>query len=152
MQVFQRRIYLRFWPIVLALVWLFPGFSAEKASGAESQTVPPAHYFTATYFHGSVRCPTCHRIETLSHEAITNHFADELKTGALVWRAVNVDEPENRHFNTDYQLYTKSLIISEVRDGKEIRWKNLEKVWQFVRNEEEFDRYVSSEINAWMGP
>jgi hypothetical protein len=148
MQFIQKRSYFRIWPAVLILVFLFAVFPAEKASGVESQAAPPSHYFTATYFHGSVRCPTCHRIETLSHDAIINHFADELKTGTLVWRAVNVEEPENRHFNTDYQLYTKSLIISEIRDGKEIRWKNLEKVWQFVRNEEDFDRYISSEIKT----
>ncbi|MDX9786055.1 MAG: nitrophenyl compound nitroreductase subunit ArsF family protein [Desulfobacterales bacterium] len=137
--------------ILFMLIFVMPAFMAASAEGAETPSATPAHYYTATYFHGSFRCGTCQRIETLSEKAITNHFAQELKSGALVWRAVNVDEPENQHYVKDYSLFTKSLIISEVKDGKEIRWKNLEKVWNFVRNEDKFDEYVLSEVKAWMG-
>ena len=150
MQFIQKQTYLRIWPLLLMLVFVIPAFAAKTAQGSEAQASKPSHYFTATYFHGNFRCPTCHRIETLSEAAVASNFANELKSGELVWRAVNVDEPENRHYNTDYQLYTKSLIISEIKDGKEVRWKNLEKVWNFVRNEQQFDQYVSSEIKAWM--
>ncbi|MDO9264459.1 MAG: nitrophenyl compound nitroreductase subunit ArsF family protein, partial [Desulfosalsimonadaceae bacterium] len=78
------------------------------------------------------------------------HFENELKTGKLVFRVINVDESANEHYNTDYQLYTKSLIVSDVKDGKEVRWKNLEKIWEFVRDEEQFDKYVHAEIKDWL--
>jgi hypothetical protein len=151
MQFIQKRAYCHIWFLPLMLLFLFPGFSPRKADGSETRSATPSHYFTATYFHGSFRCATCQQIETLSAKAINNNFANELKTGSLVWGTVNVDEPDNRHFVKDYQLYTRSLIITEIRDEKEVRWKNLEKVWGLVRNEEEFNRYVSSEIRSWMG-
>lgn len=80
------------------------------------------------------------------------NFADEMRNGAIVWRVINVDEPENQHYNADYQLFTKALIVSEVKNGKELRWKNLQKVWHYVRDDEAFINYVTSEIKTWMAP
>ncbi len=87
---------------------------------------------------------------TLTEAAIKNTFAKELENGMLVWRAINVEEPENRHYNADYQLFTKSVVLSEEKGGKEIRWKNLEKIWVLVRDEDAFAQYVTSEVKAWM--
>ena len=104
----------------------------------------------AHYFHGTYRCPSCKTIEEWSHEAIKNSFQDELKNGELVWKALNIEEAQNRHFVKDYGLYTKSLIISEMNGEKEIRWKNLDKVWQLLRNQEKFFSYVEGEIRQYM--
>jgi hypothetical protein len=125
-------------------------YAAEKTEGAATDTPKPSHYLVATYFHNTMRCPTCHKIENYSAESIQNNFAEELKNGTLVWRVINVDEPENNHYAKDYNLFTKHLIISEVKDGKEARWKDLPEVWTYVRNEEKFEQYVVSEIKDWM--
>ena len=151
MQLFQKRIYLFIWLILFMLAFIIPSVSAaEKAEGAATEIQKPSHYLVATYFHNTFRCPTCKKIEAFSAEAINNNFENELKNGTLVWRVINVDEPENEHFTKDYQLYSKHLIISEMKDGKEVRWKDLEKVWTNVRNEEKFEQYVTSEIKDWM--
>ena len=152
MRFFQKQMYLRILTILFMFVFVVPAFAVESADGTGAQNTTNPHNFIATYFHTTLRCPTCHRIETLSAEAIKGTFANELKNGTLVWRTINVDESENRHYNTDYQLYTKSLIISEIKDGKEIRWKNLEKIWHFVRDEDAFRKYVTTEIKAWIAP
>lgn len=124
--------------------------SAGSAAVKPVENPKPARSIIVTYFHTTMRCPTCHKIEELSTLAVKSHFEKELSTGEVVWRVINVDEPENAHYNKDYQLYTKSLIVSEVKDGKEVRWKNLEKIWEFVRDEEEFDTYVHTEIKDWL--
>jgi hypothetical protein len=123
---------------------------SPKTTAATPDVQKPARSIVVTYFHTTMRCPTCHKIEEYSTNAVKSHFENELKTGTVVWRVINVDEPENAHYNTDYQLYTKSLIVSEVKDGKEVRWKNLEKIWEFVRDEEQFDKYVYTEIKDWL--
>jgi hypothetical protein len=127
-----------------------PALAAEDTQDSKTETQKPSHYLVATYFHNTFRCPTCKHIEEYSARAIENNFPEEMKNGRLVWRVINVDEPENQHYNKDYQLFTKSLIISEIKDGKETRWKNLEKVWTYVRDEEKFEQYITSEINAWL--
>jgi hypothetical protein len=151
MLFYQKKSYLFLCLFLSMLAFIVPNVSAaEKAEGAVTESSKPSHYLVATYFHTTFRCPTCHKIENYSAEAIQNNFAEELKNGALVWRVINVDEPENKHYTKDYNLYSKHLIISEVKDGKEIRWKDLEEVWTHVRSEEKFEQYVVTEIKDWM--
>jgi len=37
-----------------------------------------------------------------------------------------------------------------VKDGKEIRSKNLDKIWQLVRNREQYENYVRDEVSAFL--
>ena len=110
-----------------------------------------AHKIVAYYFHGNVRCVSCKKIEAYTDEAIHNGFAGQLDGGQLEWRVVNIDEPENKHFIEDYQLYTKSVILSDMVDGKEARWKNLDKVWKLLGDKDAFMAYINEEVGAYLG-
>ena len=104
----------------------------------------------AYYFHGNFRCYTCHMMEQYSKEAIQTNFKDALSSGELEFKAANVEERGNEHYVNDYQLYTKSLILSLIKDGKEIKSKNLTKIWDYVRNKQEFFDYVNEEVNNFL--
>jgi len=73
-----------------------------------------------------------------------------VKEGKVVWRLVNLDEPANQHYIEDYQLYSKSVIVSDVRDGEEVRWKNLVKVWQLTNDKAAFISYVQEEVRDYL--
>lgn len=126
-----------------------PGVLADD-SAAEALE-PGGKRYTAYYFHNDYRCKYCLRIEKWSGEIIRQAFAQELESGKITWKLINTDLPENRHYEKDYRLYTKSLIISEITDGKETRWENLAKVWHYLNNEKKFKNYVQTELNAFMG-
>ena len=66
-------------------------------------------------------------IEQYSKEAIEKYFPEQLKNGKLAFTVINIDEPENEHFIKDYQLYTRSLVVAEFKNGKQVRWTNLAK-------------------------
>ena len=102
------------------------------------------------YFHGDMRCPTCHKLETYAKEALDTHFADKLASKDIVWKVVNVNKPENRHFIQDYRLVTRSVVISETVNGREIKWKNLERIWQLVRNRESYLNYIRDNILTFL--
>jgi hypothetical protein len=147
------------WLMVFGFVFFLPGaFAQEPAENAEERAAevaateirPQPRHLVVTYFHTTFRCPTCHKIETYSNDAVHFNFEDELKSGKLVWRVINVEEPEHKHFVKDYQLYSKHLIVSEMKDGKEVRWKDLTKVWTCVRDEAVFNDYVKTEISDWL--
>lgn len=104
----------------------------------------------AYYLHGSFRCSTCTSMEKYSREAIETNFKDILASGKLEFKVVNVEERGNEHFVKDYELYTKSLILSFVKDGKEIKSKNLDKIWKYAGNKRKFTDYVTGEINGFM--
>ena len=106
----------------------------------------PSTKVIAYYFHGTFRCPTCHKLELYSKEAIETNFKDALASGKLEFRVVNVEDKGNEHYVKDYQLYTKSLILSLVKDGKQIKWKNLDKIWEYVGNKQRFIDYVKSGV------
>ncbi len=105
----------------------------------------------AYYFHVTARCVTCRSIESYSREAIEQGFAKDLKEGRLEWRPVNIQLPENRHFVRDYQLYTRSLVLVKIRGGKQVEYRNLEKVWDLVSNKAEFLKYVRTNVKAYLG-
>jgi len=114
-----------------------PALAAEDAKGA---------HVVAYYFHGTFRCPTCHKLEQYSKEAIETNFKDTLTSGKLEFKVINVEDKGNEHYASDYRLYTKSLILSLVKDGKEIKWKNLDKIWEYVSNKQRFIDYVKSGV------
>ena len=111
---------------------------------------PVSSKVTAYYFHGNLRCSTCHKLEQYSKEAIEANLKDTLSSGKLEFKAVNVEERGNEHFAQDYQLYTKSLVISLVKDGKEVKSKNLTKIWDYVGNKQKFYDYVTEEIKNFL--
>jgi len=89
-------------------------------------------------------------MEQYAKQAIEENFKDELADGVLVVKTVNVEKKENEHFVNDYQLYTKSLIISRVENGKEIQHKNLTKIWEYVSDKKKFFNYVTAEVGDYL--
>ena len=102
------------------------------------------------YFHGNVRCHNCIMIENLTRQAVNTGFADQLKSGRVELKVVNIEEPGNGHFAEDYKLYTKSVILSDIKDGKEANWKNLDQVWTRLYDENKFIDYIQSEVQAFL--
>lgn len=135
--------------ILLAAVALASSlfFGTTPVIAAEA---PAAGTVTAYYFHGTFRCPTCHKLEEYAKEAIENNFKNDLASGKLSFKIVNVENKGNEHFAKDYQLYTKSVVLSLTRDGKEIRYKNLDKVWEYVRSKNRYENYVRDEVTAFL--
>ena len=123
-----------------------PRLSAEDATAAAT-----SDGVVAFYFHGNTRCATCRKIEAYADDAIHQGFAEALDSSALRWRVVNVDQPDNRHFVEDFQLVTRSVVLAEYRDDKVVRWKNLDKVWQLVRDKDGFTSYVQGETREFLG-
>jgi len=120
----------------------------QQEAGGEAFGPDAETSVRVTYFHTNYRCPTCRRLEEYSRETVARGFEEQISDGKVLYRVINVDDPENQHFVKDYNLYTKSLIVSQVKNGKEVRWKNLPDIWKHVGNRERFEQYVRGEIEA----
>ena len=132
-----------------------PDSAKTPVAQAPAQAVKPdsgvtADVIVATYFHGDVRCPTCIKLESYSGEALKTGFEKELKDSSLVWRTVNWDRDENKHYVDDYQLYTKALILSRMRDGKEVAFTNLDSIWTLVGDKDQFIKYVQNHTRSFI--
>ncbi|MCK4720538.1 hypothetical protein KAU08_07755 [bacterium] len=126
-----------------------PTMTEPENGTAETQALLPDR-LTVYYFHGRSRCGPCTTLERYAREAVANNFADSVENGTIEWRVVNIDQPGNVEFVEKYLLYTQSVIVSEIRDGTEVRWKNLDKIWALVNTESEYKTYIHDEVSAWM--
>jgi len=134
--------------VIFAILIFLTGATgaAEKKAEIPSEREKVIVY----YFHGTYRCPSCTKIEKWSYEAIKDFFPKELKEDRLLWKPVNVEKPENRHFIKEYSLFTKSLIITRVKGEKQTKWENLDKVWRFLGDQEKFFVYVTQKVRNYM--
>lgn len=71
------------------------------------------------YFHGKQRCATCNAIEQRTRETLEGQFADELKNGTLVFRIIDISQPENEALADKYEVTWSSLFVCRWKGGKE---------------------------------
>ena len=126
-----------------------------EATALEKQDVSPHEVagdrsVVVYYFHTTNRCYSCTQLEKMTYLAIVEGFEQELADGRVKFAAINVEQDENKHFVKDYKLYTKSVIVSAEAHGNEKRWKNLQKVWELLRDDQAFTDYVQEEVRQYL--
>lgn len=135
---------------VIAGALLFISSFNITAIFAEDIKTAPVNHIMVYYFHGNFRCTNCYHIEQYTKEAIEKYFQKELNAGTVVFKTINVEIKGNEHFTNDYQLYTKSVILSLVKNEREIKFDNLTKVWEYLRNKDAFHQYIKSEVEKYL--
>ena len=83
-------------------------------------------------------------------EKYTQGAVVSINDKSIIYKSIDMENPENAPSVKKYNLFTKSVIISKTNNGKE-KWKNLDKIWLKVGNEQEFKKYVTSEIKNFKG-
>lgn len=152
--------------IIAVLVFLVgAGFASTLLMKSGAATMPPISSGNSVstpdikmdsgvvvyYFHGSRRCKTCRAIEAYTSEALQSGFTDAMKNGRLVWRVINVDEPNNEHFIQDFQLSSSGVVLVRFENGKSKEWKNLNRVWQIIHGDKNvFFDYIQTETRAYL--
>lgn len=102
------------------------------------------------YFMTTQRCTNCYKIEIYTKETVERDFADKLADKTLLWQVINLEERQNRHFVKDYGLFTKSVVLVKIRGGKQVAWKNLDRVWSLLDDEDTFRKYIAAELGAFL--
>lgn len=146
----QRVLFLVACVSIATIIWAAAPETSVKSDSAVASDSLLSERLVITYFHGNARCVTCRKLEAYAKEAVDSGFAPSLENGSIEWRLVNFDEDNNDHFLKEYQLFGQALILSYVKDGKEQAWKNLDKIWQLVKDESKYQEYVQQEITAFL--
>lgn len=102
------------------------------------------------YFHATVRCQSCLTIEEFTRNSVNSSFEKELKDSSITLTVLDFQDEKNEHFQDDYKFETQTLIISKKIDGKEVKWKNLEKIWDYMNNYEKFRNYITAEVKDFI--
>ena len=119
----------------------------NAAQSTAAQPAPPStkNVTTLYYFHGTQRCVTCNKIEAQTRAVAETKFAAALADGTLRFKSVNVDEPANEHFVSDFQLTSGTVVVRRGTD-----YKRLDDVWKLVHDEAAFTRYIQDGVAAML--
>ncbi len=117
---------------ILVMMFVMISFSAA-AEDAKNESKKLDLY----YFYNNTRCFNCREFERMTKE-----LAPSLPVNL---KLVNVQDKGNEHYIKDYKLFSKSIIV--VNDKG--HYRNLDKIWSLVRDEEKFKKYVTDEVHAF---
>ena len=95
--------------------------------------------FTAVYFHAKHRCPTCETIEAYAHDALSS----EIEQRKITWKVADYTAEENKPLVKLCEVFTSTVVLLDVQDGKVIRWKNLENVWNYTNDKAAFTSFMN---------
>lgn len=129
-----------------------PSSGYRQTPSESSAPALPASGVVVTYFTTDVRCPSCHKIEELTRNAVAAEFPQAVAAGEVLFRVINTDRPENAHFVKDYSLVSKTVIVAARKDGRETGFTNLQDVWLKLNDPADFTRYIAEAVRARGGP
>lgn len=122
-----------------------PPPAQDKAVTTEGGSTVVVYYFHTTY-----RCPSCTQMEALAQSTVQLAFRRELDDGRLLWLPVNLEEGGNSRYIREYQLFTRSLVLVRIKNGRQVEWKNLINAWVVLNDEATFRSYVEQEVRAYL--
>ena len=99
------------------------------------------------YFHATKRCYSCTAAEEFTKKALDNNFSGELKSGKILFRAVNFDLPEGKKIAKKFNMSFNGLILNTVK-GKDENYQYLEDLFMLIPEGETTSiSYLNGEIN-----
>jgi len=135
-------------PVVLIglAVWLITAYGASPAGPLPSgNSLGPSDRVDVVYFHRTARCSSCTWLEDKARYAVETYFADELVSGKVTFRVIDVQDKANADIVEEYDAFTSSLFINTVRGGAD-HIEQATDVYYLIGREEEFVTALKSKI------
>ena len=98
------------------------------------------------HFHATRQCYSCKTVGAYAEETINTYFADELKSGKIVFDHINVDLSENRELAIKYGATGSSLWLGTYsKDGKFKAEENVN-VWYKIKDKQDYMNHLKGII------
>lgn len=91
-----------------------------QAAGPQKNTVAKDRV-EVMYFHGKQRCVTCRAIEKATKEVLDTYFVNEVKSGKIQYRIIDISQPANEKIADKYEVSWSSLFVNGWKKGKETK-------------------------------
>ncbi len=133
-----------------AVVLFAMAFILASALSAADAVKPANPHITAYYFHAWLRNQTCQMFEDTLKKTVAETFKKEAESGKIIIEVYDVEKGE-AHFSDDYELVaSNAVVLSLVKDGKEVKWVELKKLISFSNDAVKLQAYLEKEIKAFM--
>ena len=80
--------------VAIAAITAMFAFRTEGTEEGDKAAVSAGDKVEVFYFHLTRRCVTCQAVENVSREAVSEIYADEIKQGKVIFRALNIEDKE----------------------------------------------------------
>lgn len=97
------------------------------------------------HFHGTRQCYSCITMGAYTEDTVKTYFAEELKSGRIVFAHINGELPENRDLVVKYGATGSSLWLGTYKDGDFMAEENI-LVWYKIRNKQDYMGYLGGVI------
>jgi len=131
-----------------------PGLSPTRTNIVVAPTIKPSpaasNYVELVYFHRTQRCYSCQYAGDGTEYVVRNYFANELASGKLVFKLVDVQKKENASIVERYGAFGSSLFINEVVNGVD-HIEPVTDIWYVLGNDQKFIQVVKDVIEKHLG-
>ncbi len=101
-------------------------------------------------FHATQRCTTCIAIGKLAGATVNEYFQNELQSGKIEFREINIDLPENKELAQKFRASGSALLINAIYGGQDHISEDVT-VWRLTTNETQFKSYLKDKISNLLG-
>jgi len=98
------------------------------------------------YMYPAIRCVTCNKIEQAARDIVHEDYAEAVKGGRLGWREVNISEEDE--LAGRYNVASSMVVVVRFKDGREVGFERLEKVWPLAEKPAELTAYIRKAVGA----
>lgn len=137
----------------IAVVWIGKSPKTESTNNLSNNTdvmAAKADRIQVFLFHATQRCPTCIAIGRFTGETVNERFQNEIKSGQVEFKEVNIDLPENKALAQKFQAAGSALYFNAIKGGVDSIEQDT-KVWSLVGNTAQFKDYIENKINNLLG-
>jgi len=136
--------------IVLVMVLLVSGCNSEGTSQTQtaekmSSSNSKVQKIEIYHFHATSQCVSCKTVGAYAEETMNTYFADEVKSGKIVFAHINGDLLENKEKVMQYGVTGSSLWIG-VYDETGFHPEQNTNVWYKINNKTDYMNYLKSVI------
>lgn len=97
------------------------------------------------HFHGTNQCYSCITVGDYAEETVKTYFADELKSGKIVFDHINGERPENRNLVMKYGATGSSLWLGTYV-GDDFKAEQNINVWYKISDKQDYMNYLKGVI------
>ena len=131
--------------ILVAGILCACGSPAPEVSPTSDNSSVPADRVDVVYFHRAQRCSSCRYAENGIRYVVENYFEDELASGKLVLKVLNVEDEENAAIVKKYGAFSSSLFVNTIKDGTN-QIEEVTDIWFVLGEDKAFVEVVRDKI------
>lgn len=134
-----------------AILILFISISCNNVNGKTENNetkITNVEKIEVYYFHYTRRCATCMAVENETKSALEELYADQIKSEKIVFKSINLDEPDSDQIAQELEISGQSLLI--VAGEKKENITN-DAFMNARSNPEKLKEIIKSTINPLLG-